>query len=356
MATIYELKRRAQELSAKKDSLSISPDEVGGLIDETLDVINEAEKNQVGLGIRNTYTTVSKMNADSTSPTGSDGKPLKFGQIVTVYDESHPDAADNGNIYAFQNPGWKLVSTTGNLSVYAKKEDVETAKNTADAAQKKANEAAESAKKANENIGKLSDNVGTEEASESQDGTVWGKLKSLSDDADSTSKDVSSLMVDFVHHSTERFDEIVTDSSIVLEQSSAPTEDGKIVFVASLGKFASFVDNKYYPSWKGVDDYMNTDRTHPHENKIYLFGNKTYIYFAGALLSADSDAMQLAASADLAAKAAKKSAEDAQATASSALSLANKALVRYQCQRNLWRLCLFLVRSYCRNNGKGGCG
>ena len=115
MATIYELKRRAQELSAKKDSLSISPEEVGGLIDETLDVINEAEKNQIGLGIRNTYTTVAEMNADSTSPVGSDEKPLKFGQIVTVYDENTPDAVDNGNIYAFQNPGWKLVSTTGNL-------------------------------------------------------------------------------------------------------------------------------------------------------------------------------------------------------------------------------------------------
>lgn len=112
-------------------------------------------------------------------------------------------------------------------------------------------------------------------------------------------------MVDFVHHSTERFDEIATDPSIVLEQSSAPTEDGKIVFVASKGKFAYFVDNKYYPSWKGVDNYMNTDRTQPHENKIYLFGNKSYIYYAGTLLSADSDAMQLAASADLAAKAAK---------------------------------------------------
>lgn len=326
MATIYELKRRAQELSAKKDSLSISPDEVGGLIDETLDVINEAEKNQVGLGIRNTYTTVAKMNADSTSPAGSDGKPLKFGQIVTVYDDSHPDAADNGNIYAFQNPGWKLVSTTGNLSVYAKKEDVETAKKTADAAQKKADEAAESAKKANEDIGRLSDNVGTEEASESEDGTVWGKLKSLSDDANSTSQDVSSLMVDFVHHSTERFDEIATDSSIVLEQSSATAEGGKIVFIASKGKFAYFVDNKYYPSWKGVDNYMNTDRTHPHENKIYLFGNKSYIYYAGTLLSADSDAMQLAASADLSAKAAKKLAEGAQTTASSGLSLAYKAL------------------------------
>lgn len=326
MATIYELKRRAQELSAKKDSLSISPDEVGGLIDETLDVINEAEKNQVGLGIRNTYTTVAKMNADSTSPAGSDGKPLKFGQIVTVYDESHPDAADNGNIYAFQNPGWKLVSTTGNLSVYAKKEDVETAKKTADAAQKKADEAAESAKKANEDIGRLSDNVGTEEASESEDGTVWGKLKGLSDDANSTSQDVSSLMVDFVHHSTERFDEIATDSSIVLEQSSATAEGGKIVFIASKGKFAYFVDNKYYPSWKGVDNYMNTDRTHPHENKIYLFGNKSYIYYAGTLLSADSDAMQLAASADLSAKAAKKLAEGAQTTASSGLSLAYKAL------------------------------
>ena len=55
MATIYELKRRAQELSAKKDSLSISPEEVGGLIDETLDVINEAEKNLIGLGIRNIH-------------------------------------------------------------------------------------------------------------------------------------------------------------------------------------------------------------------------------------------------------------------------------------------------------------
>ena len=266
------------------------------------------------------------MNADSTSPAGSDGKPLKFGQIVTVYDESHPDAADNGNIYAFQNPGWKLVSTTGNLSVYAKKEDVETAKKTADAAQKKADEAAESAKKANEDIGRLSDNVGTEEASESEDGTVWGKLKSLSDDANSTSQDVSSLMVDFVHHSTERFDEIATDSSIVLEQSSATAEGGKIVFIASKGKFAYFVDNKYYPSWKGVDNYMNTDRTHPHENKIYLFGNKSYIYYAGTLLSADSDAMQLAASADLSAKAAKKLAEGAQTTASSGLSLAYKAL------------------------------
>lgn len=44
MATIYELKRRAQELSAKKDSLSISPDEVGGLIDETLDVIMKRKR------------------------------------------------------------------------------------------------------------------------------------------------------------------------------------------------------------------------------------------------------------------------------------------------------------------------
>ena len=105
MATIYELKRRAQELSAKKDSLSISPDEVGGLIDETLDVINEAEKNQVGLGIRNTYTTVAKMNADSTSPAGSDGKPLKFGQIVTVYDDGNPDAADNTHPTKTSRPG-----------------------------------------------------------------------------------------------------------------------------------------------------------------------------------------------------------------------------------------------------------
>ena len=35
-----------REMCIRDSSLSISPDEVGGLIDETLDVIHEAEKNQ----------------------------------------------------------------------------------------------------------------------------------------------------------------------------------------------------------------------------------------------------------------------------------------------------------------------
>ena len=326
MSTIYDLKKRAQELSSRKASLSISPDEVGGLIDETLDIINEAEKNQVGLGVRNTYTTISAMNADSLSPNGSDGKPLKFGQIVTVYDENNPEASDNGSIYAFQNPGWKLISTTGNLSVYAKKEDVEAAKNAADSAQKKADAAASSAATANNNIQTLSDNVGSEETAESEDGTVWGKLKSLIGDSTSTSKDVSVLMVDFTNHSTIRFDEIVTDVSVVIEPGSTTTENGKVVFIATKDKFAYLADGKYYSGWKYVGDYMNTDRTHPHEDKVYLSGNKSYIYHAGTLLSADSDAVQLAESAKSTAEATKKAAEKSQATASSALTLAASAL------------------------------
>ena len=68
MATIYELKRRAQELSAKKDSLSISPEEVGGLIDENAGCHQRSGEKPDRLGIRNTYTTVAEMNADSTSP------------------------------------------------------------------------------------------------------------------------------------------------------------------------------------------------------------------------------------------------------------------------------------------------
>lgn len=174
MSTIYDLKKRAKELSEKKEVNSVSPVELGNLAGDTLDIIDEYNKNVVGLGIRKTYSTIASMQADDTNPVGNDGKPLRFGQLVTVYDDSNPDAIGNGNIYAFQNPGWGLVGTTGNFSVYAKKEDVETVKKIADAAQKKADEAEKSAKNANENIG-------TEDGSESDDGSVWGELKKLAD-------------------------------------------------------------------------------------------------------------------------------------------------------------------------------
>lgn len=110
MDTIYNLKKRAKLLAAQKEVNAISPEEVGNLMDDTVDLMDEYNKNAVGLGIRKTYATTAAMQADATAPVGNDGKPIRFGQLVSVYDPNNREEADNGGIYAFQKPGWELAT------------------------------------------------------------------------------------------------------------------------------------------------------------------------------------------------------------------------------------------------------
>lgn len=67
----------------------------------------------VSFKIRKVYNSVSAMNSDGTSPVGSDGTPIKPGEIVSIYNSSNPSDPDNNSLYAFQNPGWLQ---TGKLS------------------------------------------------------------------------------------------------------------------------------------------------------------------------------------------------------------------------------------------------
>lgn len=242
MATIYELKRRAQELSAKKASLSISPDEVGGLIDETLDIISDAEKNQVGLGVRNTYPTVASMSADGTSPVGSDGKPLKFGQIVTVYDYTNPESVDNGNIYAFQNPGWKLVSTTGNLSRYAKKEDVENAVKLADKAKTAADAATLSANSAQTTAKNALDTSKSAESVATSATDLASKANTAAESAEAKASDANSL-ADQAKTAAESAEEKASDAADQAGQAKTAAEAAKTAATDAVDK-ASFADTK----------------------------------------------------------------------------------------------------------------
>ena len=107
MATIQNIRQRAQELAEKWKSLSISPEEVGLLIDDLAAFVNDAVVNGTSLGIRKTYSSVSNMNADNTSPTDAKGNKIRFGQLVAI---SSSDT-DNGKIYAFTDPGWMYVTT-----------------------------------------------------------------------------------------------------------------------------------------------------------------------------------------------------------------------------------------------------
>ena len=108
MDTIYSLLKRAKELKEKSQVDSITPEEVGKLHEDTLVYIASLEQSADGLGIKKVYQSKSAMEAD-TDPVGTNGKTLRYGQLVSIYDDAHADSSENGNIYAFQKPGWLLM-------------------------------------------------------------------------------------------------------------------------------------------------------------------------------------------------------------------------------------------------------
>lgn len=65
-------------------------------------------KNIIAMGIKKSYTSVTAMQDDGTSPVGNDGEPLKAGDSVSIYSTADPKDPDNNSIYSFTNPGWKL--------------------------------------------------------------------------------------------------------------------------------------------------------------------------------------------------------------------------------------------------------
>ena len=116
MDTIYNLLKRAKELKEKSQVDSITPEEVGKLHEDTLAYIASLEQSADGLGIKKVYQSKSAMEAD-TDPVETNGKTLRYGQLVSIYDDAHADSSENGNIYAYQKPGWLLVGKVSGLSV-----------------------------------------------------------------------------------------------------------------------------------------------------------------------------------------------------------------------------------------------
>ena len=112
MDTIYNLLKRAKELKEKSQVDSITPEEVGKLHEDTLAYIASLEQSAEGLGVRKVYQTKNAMEVD-TAPIGTNGKSLRYGQLVAIYDDIHADSPENGNIYVYQKPGWLLV---GNIA------------------------------------------------------------------------------------------------------------------------------------------------------------------------------------------------------------------------------------------------
>lgn len=115
MMNIYDLQQRAEVLRKRNIEGSITPEEVGGLIADTLSLISSIEQNSSSLAVVKVYSSVAEMQGD-TSPAAND-KPLRFGQIVSVYNEADTNDAHNGEIYVFENPGWKLIGNINKVAI-----------------------------------------------------------------------------------------------------------------------------------------------------------------------------------------------------------------------------------------------
>lgn len=115
--TIYELQKISEALSERTESNSISPQDTFGLAGDVLEYIADLERNNDSLGIRKVYKSFTEMTADAAAPVGNNGKALRFGQLVAVYDADNLTQAENGNVYAYQKDNattpWLLM---GNIA------------------------------------------------------------------------------------------------------------------------------------------------------------------------------------------------------------------------------------------------
>lgn len=139
MDTIYNLQKRADELRKKTETDSITPEEVGGLHADTLAYVADMEQNMDGLGIRCIYKTYAAMIAEGETPVGTNGKALRYGQLVVVYDATNTAQAESGNIYAWQKgtgaAAWLQVGNMNTIIDYEAKIAAEaSARSEADAA------------------------------------------------------------------------------------------------------------------------------------------------------------------------------------------------------------------------------
>lgn len=111
--TLLEILQRAEELSQKTIAGSITPEEVGGLIEALALQMQNAERDGAILGIRKVYLTREAMQAD-TNPTSTSGKPLRRGNLVAIYDEATSSTDPNsGLVSMWTGTGWQAVARIG---------------------------------------------------------------------------------------------------------------------------------------------------------------------------------------------------------------------------------------------------
>ena len=113
MISLTDIKNRADQLSAKTEAGSITPEEVGALIADLALYAQSSERDGSTLGIRKVYPTLEAMQADTT-PIGDSGKPLRRGNLVAIYSEERAQSDPNsGLVSMWTGSGWTSIARIG---------------------------------------------------------------------------------------------------------------------------------------------------------------------------------------------------------------------------------------------------
>ena len=115
MPNILDILARAQSLMNETALNSITPPRAGGIMYDTLLVLNQMQLEGASLLISKVYASVSAMEADTTPTSDLTGRALKPGQLVVIV-PTDTSSADLGAEYRFNGPGsWTYVGNVGGL-------------------------------------------------------------------------------------------------------------------------------------------------------------------------------------------------------------------------------------------------
>lgn len=119
--SIHDIRKKAEELAQRKLVDSINPGDVGGLIAELAEEVQDTTEKGSNLGIRKTYKSIAEMESDK-NPVDEKGVPLMRGMLVNIFNQDNTSSTDNGKIFSFEKPGW--VFRTRIDAHYATKEEL----------------------------------------------------------------------------------------------------------------------------------------------------------------------------------------------------------------------------------------
>lgn len=115
MPNIIDILARAQSLMNETALNSITPPRAGGIMYDTLLVLNQMQLDGASLLISKVYASVSTMEADTTPTSDLTGRALKPGQLVVIV-TSDTSSSDMGSEYRYNGTGsWTYVGKVGGL-------------------------------------------------------------------------------------------------------------------------------------------------------------------------------------------------------------------------------------------------